>query len=111
MITHLDENRLESVVVDDFRELGYKYVHGPSVAPDLPDRQAGGDAPERADYSQVVLLGRLRDARIAMEKPRVSDERSDFPMNGQSLSLPRQSLEFRRAVGLLNTMDGMGAVR
>ena len=35
------------------------------------------------------------DALIAMEKHRVSDERSDFPMNGQSLSLTLQSLDKR----------------
>jgi len=38
------------------------------------------------------------DALIAMEKHRVSDERSDFPMNGQSLRLPLESMD---------TMDGM----
>jgi hypothetical protein len=35
------------------------------------------------------------DALIAMEKHRVSDERSDFPMNGQSLSLMLQSSDKR----------------
>ena len=51
----LDENRLEAVTVDYFRGLGYEYAHGPSIAPD-------GDAPERADYGQIVLLRRLQDA-------------------------------------------------
>jgi hypothetical protein len=31
------------------------------------------------------------DALIAMEKHRINEERSDFPMGGQSLILPLQS--------------------
>ncbi len=55
MNNRLDESRVESVTVDYFRGLGYGYAHGPSIAPD-------GDAPERTDYGQVVLVGRLRAA-------------------------------------------------
>ncbi|MGD9873121.1 MAG: type I restriction endonuclease subunit R [Kiritimatiellia bacterium] len=54
-MAHLDEAQIEAVALDYFRGLGYAYVHGPSLAPD-------GDSPERADYSQVVLIQRLRDA-------------------------------------------------
>jgi hypothetical protein len=39
MTNYLDEAQVEIVTVDYFRELGYEYVHGPSIAPD-------GDAPE-----------------------------------------------------------------
>ena len=46
--------------------------------------------------SDLNLTQAEADALIAMEKHRVSDERSDFPMNGQSLSLPLQSLEMSR---------------
>jgi len=35
--------------------LGWQYAHGPEIAPD-------GDAPEREDWGDVVLAGRLRDA-------------------------------------------------
>ena len=35
------------------------------------------------------------DALIAMEKHRVSEDRSDFPAGGQSLSFPLQSLDKR----------------
>ncbi|MCL4692077.1 MAG: type I restriction endonuclease subunit R, partial [Candidatus Hydrogenedentes bacterium] len=52
---YLDEAQVEIATVDYFRELGYEYVHGPSIAPD-------GEAPERADYGQVVIVGRLRAA-------------------------------------------------
>jgi hypothetical protein len=35
------------------------------------------------------------DALIAMEKHRVDDDRHDFPMGGESLVLPLQSLDRR----------------
>lgn len=33
MAAYLDEAQVEIVTVDYFRELGYQYVHGPSIAP------------------------------------------------------------------------------
>ncbi|RMH57993.1 MAG: HsdR family type I site-specific deoxyribonuclease [Candidatus Hydrogenedentota bacterium] len=51
----LTESDLEIATLDYFRGLGYSYVHGPEIAPD-------GESPEREDYGQVVLVGRLRDA-------------------------------------------------
>jgi type I restriction enzyme, R subunit len=56
-MSYLDEAQVEIATVDYFRELGYEYVHGPEIAPD-------GEAPERADYGQVVLLRRLREALV-----------------------------------------------
>jgi type I restriction enzyme R subunit len=65
-MSYLDEAQVEIVTVEYFRDLGYEYVHGPQIAPD-------GDTPERADYGQVVLTRRLRDA-IARINPDVPDE-------------------------------------
>lgn len=45
------------------------------------------------------------DALIAMEKHRVSGERSDFPMGGQALVLPLQSVD-RREQFLLDLSRG-----
>ncbi|MGB9625217.1 MAG: type I restriction endonuclease subunit R [Phycisphaerae bacterium] len=55
MTGYLDEAQVELATVDYFRELGYEYAFGPDIAPD-------GSRPEPADYGQVVLVGRLRDA-------------------------------------------------
>src|SRR5690554_948166 len=66
MTGYLDEAQVEIVTVDYFRELGYEYVHGPSIAPD-------GETPERADYGQVVLVGRLR-AALGRINPGMPDE-------------------------------------
>jgi hypothetical protein len=45
------------------------------------------------------------DALIAMEKHRTSEERSNFPMGGESLSLPLQSAN-RREQFLLDLSRG-----
>ena len=45
--------------------------------------------------SDMNLTQAEADALIAMEKHRIGDEQSDFPMNGQALSLPLQSLDKR----------------
>jgi hypothetical protein len=45
------------------------------------------------------------DALIAMEKHRVNEDRSDFPMGGQSLALPLQSLD-KRELFLLDLSRG-----
>ena len=47
--------------------------------------------------AEINLTQAEADALIAMEKHRVSDDRSDFPMNGQSLSLQLQSLDKRES--------------
>jgi len=65
-ITDLTENTLESIALTWFTSLGYGYAHGPSIAPD-------GDAPERADYGQVVLRRRLQDA-LQRINPGMPDE-------------------------------------
>ena len=41
--------------------------------------------------ADINLTQAEADALIAMEKHRVNDDRSDFPMGGQSLVLPLQS--------------------
>jgi type I restriction enzyme R subunit len=51
----INEDQLEQLCPNWFRVGGYEYIYGPDIAPD-------GEAPERADYRQVVLLGRLLDA-------------------------------------------------
>jgi len=65
----MNEDSLEQTALEWFRELGYQYAHGPEIAPD-------GASPERENYAQVVLLGRLRNAlgRINPGVPEVAIE-------------------------------------
>lgn len=51
----INENVVEEAALEYLRQLGYKTIWGPGIAPD-------GDAPERTDYGQVLLRGRLREA-------------------------------------------------
>jgi type I restriction enzyme R subunit len=48
----ITEDQLEQLCLDWFRAQGYTYAYGPDLACD-------GDTPERSDYLQVVLTGRL----------------------------------------------------
>ena len=48
----ITEDQLEQLCLDWFQTIGYEYVCGYDIAPD-------GDAPERSDYRQIVLHGRL----------------------------------------------------
>lgn len=51
----INEDQLERLCIEWFREGGFEYAYGPDIAPD-------GDSPERVDYRQVVLTKRLLDA-------------------------------------------------
>lgn len=57
------ESIVEEATLEWFAELGYALAHGPDIAPD-------GLAPERAAYSQVFLVDRLR-AALARLNPAV----------------------------------------
>jgi type I restriction enzyme R subunit len=48
----VSEDQLEQLCLDWFRDQGFIYAYGPDIAHD-------GDTPERSDYLQVVLPGRL----------------------------------------------------
>lgn len=50
----INEDQLEQLCLDWFREGGYEYANGYDIAHD-------GEAPERDDYKQVILTGRLLD--------------------------------------------------
>ena len=51
----ITEDQLEQICLEWFREGGYEYAFGPDIAHD-------GETPERVDYRQVVLSGRLLSA-------------------------------------------------
>lgn len=53
----ITENELEALALTWFQDSGWEYIYGPDIAPP-PD----GHNPERADYRQVVLAGRLAEA-------------------------------------------------
>ena len=54
-MTTLNESAVESAALEWLQTIGWQVAHGPDIAPDTPGA-------ERADYGQVVLERRLRDA-------------------------------------------------
>jgi type I restriction enzyme R subunit len=48
----ITEDQLEQLCLDWFKSIGYDYANGYDIAPD-------GNIPERSDYRQIILSGRL----------------------------------------------------
>ena len=64
----LNESIVEDAALEWFGELGYAALHGPQLAPGEP-------AAERDSFSEVVLVGRLREA-IRRLNPAIPEEAS-----------------------------------
>ena len=79
----MTEDQLEQEALGWLNEVGYQVLYGPDVAPD-------GDAPERADYRQVLLVDRLRKAiaRLNPDIPNVA--RDDALKQVLDLGVPSQ---------------------
>ncbi|MCX5698648.1 MAG: type I restriction endonuclease subunit R [Candidatus Omnitrophica bacterium] len=60
------ESEVEQVAIDILKEIGYKTIYGPNIAPD-------GEKPERQSYSDVILVDRLREA-IERLNPKIPQE-------------------------------------
>ena len=54
-MTGISESILEATCLDWLDELGWTRIHGPDIAPDVPNA-------ERSSYSEVILKERLRAA-------------------------------------------------
>ena len=62
-MSRLTESTIEDFAINLLEAEGYHYQHGPIIAPD-------GDAPERENYGDVLLMGRV-EAAIARLNPSV----------------------------------------
>jgi len=54
-MSSFNESVVEEAALEYFRQLGFETTWGPGIAPD-------GESPERANYGEVLLRGRLREA-------------------------------------------------
>jgi type I restriction enzyme R subunit len=54
-MTKLSEKDIEDFAIEQFQNLGFEYLYGPSIAPD-------SDNPERNSFEDVILLNRLKKA-------------------------------------------------
>ncbi len=66
----LNESIVESAALDWFAGLGYAVAHGPHLAPGEPEA-------ERDSFSEVLLVGRLRDAIARLNPTIPADARED----------------------------------
>ena len=63
----LNEQQLEELCLGWFQDAGWRFAHGPDIAPDVAP---GSGTPERSDYRQVVLRERLL-AALARINPHI----------------------------------------
>ena len=59
-MTTLTEADVEQAALEWLSGLGWQVLHGPDIAPEMPNA-------ERDDYGQVVLDRRLRDPLAALD--------------------------------------------
>ncbi len=102
---HLDEAQLEITVCDWLKDsLGYGYAYGPEIAFD-------GSAPERgaeANYGDVVLVGRLREALVRIN-PKIPAAGIDEAVRKVTLPQSPSLIENNRAFQKMLT-DGVDVV-
>ena len=91
----LNESIVEDAALGWFGELGYEGGHGPPLAPGEP-------AAERDSFSEVVLVGRLREAirrlNTVIPRSRTLATLRDTLLSGE-LSLPAAMLATQAGVG------------
>jgi type I restriction enzyme R subunit len=78
----LNESIVEAAALEWFGELGYTVGHGPQLAPGEP-------AAERASFSEVVLVGRLREA-IRRLNPAIHEEARATLANSATVRIERR---------------------
>ncbi len=64
-MTKMTESAIEDFAIKLFEQQGYESIHAPDIAPD-------SDNPERGDYGEVLLVGRLAKA-IKRINPSLAD--------------------------------------
>lgn len=90
----LNEQQLEELCLNWFQQVGWRFAHGPDIAPD-------SSTPERTDYRQVVLRERLLDAlaRINPQIPAAALEQAVHAL--QTVSEPQMVVRNRSVHRLL----------
>ena len=64
-MTRITEYNIEAFAIELLEKLGYEYIYAPDIAPD-------SESPERNNYEQVLLLGRLQNA-VRKINPNIPD--------------------------------------
>ncbi|HRK82484.1 MAG TPA: type I restriction endonuclease subunit R [Saprospiraceae bacterium] len=80
-MTRITEHIIESFAIELLNKLGYEYVYAPDIAPD-------GDNPERANYEQVLLPGRIEKAVQRINRGIPADAQAEAIKAIQRLASP-----------------------
>lgn len=97
-MTKLTENHIEEATLEWLSGLGWSVAHGPDLAPD-------GKTPERANYGDVLLPGRLRDAVKRINPQLPADAVDDVIRKVSATEMPSLVEENRRLHKLM--VDGV----
>jgi type I restriction enzyme R subunit len=77
----MTEDQLEQETLGWLAEVGYRPLHGPTIAPE-------GEYPERSSYQQVLLPGRLREAIDRLNPQIPATAREDALRQVRDLGIP-----------------------
>ena len=80
-MTRITENTIESFTIELFKTLGYEYIYAPNIAPD-------SKTPERENFEQVLLLGRLQKAVNRINSSIPADVQAEAIKEIQRISSP-----------------------
>jgi type I restriction enzyme R subunit len=83
----LNGSTVEDAALEWFGELSYAFGHGPHLAPGEP-------ATERDSFSEVVLVGRLREA-IRRVNPAIPEEASTCASHADRRATGKRYLQVR----------------
>ncbi|OIQ83224.1 type-1 restriction enzyme R protein [mine drainage metagenome] len=103
----MTEDQLEQEALGWLADVGYTVLHGPDIAPDKVNGEAGegalghGDHAERADYRQVLLPFRLRESITRLNPGIPTHAREDAIHQVLDLGIPSQLSANRRFHQLL----------
>ena len=88
----MTEDQLEQECLAWLADVGWQHRYGPDIAPD-------GDAPERDNYRQVLLLGRLRAAVAALNPTTRAPPANAFNASPREIRLPEGREALRSSPG------------
>jgi type I restriction enzyme R subunit len=77
----IGESDIELLAIENLQELGFEYIYGPEISPD-------GNAPERLNYEQVLLLDRLKKAVSRINATIPEDSQKEAIKEIQRISSP-----------------------
>lgn len=89
LLDNFTEDKLEEAAIEIFEEMGYEHAYGPDISVD-------GEYPERSNYKDCILEGRIKDALFKINR--------DIPQDGLDDAF-RQIITFNSPSIIENNKD------